>query len=136
MNSTDVIPSYPSQANETAFLLGGVGTGNVSLGALGYLRDWEISNSPINGNKLPNTFFAIRMQPGNDKPVGRVIEDPVQAPPCALTRLSSDLQRWTAWKHRHSRIPSRHSGQPASPGAHSLNLARVRQVNGTIASLC
>ena len=80
MKSTDAIPSYPSEANEAAFLLGGVGTGNVSLGARGDLRDWEIFNSPAKGLNLPNTFFAIRMQSGDEEPVGRVIEGPVQAP--------------------------------------------------------
>ena len=80
MKSTEGILSYPSQANEVAFLLGGIGTGNVSLGARGDLRDWEIFNSPAKSNALPNTFFAIRMQSGDDPAVGRVIEGPVQAP--------------------------------------------------------
>lgn len=31
---------YPREAREAAFLLGGIGTGNVSLGSLGDLRDW------------------------------------------------------------------------------------------------
>src|SRR6266581_66315 len=33
-------------AGEVAFPLGGIGTGTVSLGARGELRDWEIFNRP------------------------------------------------------------------------------------------
>ena len=57
--------TYPATASALAFPLGGIGTGNVSLGARGELRDWEIFNSPAKGNSLPNTFFALwaRLRP-------------------------------------------------------------------------
>ena len=42
--------SFPNDATEAAFLLGGIGTGNVSVGARGELSDWEIFNSPGKGN--------------------------------------------------------------------------------------
>src|SRR4051812_50051917 len=61
-----------------AFPLGGIGTGNVSLGARGNLRDWEIFNRPGKGVQLPNTFFAIRAQAGDQPAVSRVLEGPVQ----------------------------------------------------------
>ena len=80
MKPTDGIPTYDSSASEVAFPLGGVGTGNVSLGARGDLRDWEIFNSPAKGNNLPNTFFAIRLQPVDGDSITRVLEGPVQAP--------------------------------------------------------
>ena len=80
MKKTEGIRSFTSSASEVAFPLGGIGTGNVSLGARGEFRDWEIFNSPAKGNNLPNTFFAIRMQSGNDDPIARVIEGPIQHP--------------------------------------------------------
>ena len=44
---------------EVAFPLGGIGTGTVSLGGRGDLRDWEIFNRPNKGTRLPYTFPAI-----------------------------------------------------------------------------
>lgn len=80
MKKTDGIRSFDSSASEVAFPLGGIGTGNVSIGARGDLRDWEIFNSPAKGNNLPNTFFAIRVQSNGNDPIARVIEGPVQHP--------------------------------------------------------
>ena len=61
-------------ARAAAFPLGGIGTGNVSVGARGELRDWELFNHPNKGGQLPNTFFAIRAQAGTAAPVTRVLE--------------------------------------------------------------
>src|SRR3954451_22141371 len=80
----DAIRTYPATASAVAFPLGGIGTGNVSLGARGELRDWEIFNCPGKGFALPNTFFAIRVQGGSDPPVARVLEAPIP-PPHALS---------------------------------------------------
>jgi len=44
--------------NEIAFPLGRIGTGTVSLGGGGQLRDWEIFNRPNKGGKLPFSFAA------------------------------------------------------------------------------
>ncbi len=63
-----------------AFPLGGIGTGNVSLGARGELRDWEIFNNPAKGNILPNTFFAIRLQSPGQQPILRALEGELQPP--------------------------------------------------------
>jgi len=43
--------TYSNDAREAAFLLGGIGTGNISLGARGELRDWEIFNRPGKGKQ-------------------------------------------------------------------------------------
>lgn len=60
---------------EIAFPLGGIGTGTVSLGGYGNLRDWEIFNRPNKGGVLPLTFVALRLQGGGLKrPVIRVLE--------------------------------------------------------------
>ncbi len=65
---------------EVAFPLGGIGTGNVSLGGRGQFRDWEIFNRAGKGNTLPNTFFALRAQVGVDQPVVRVLEGALLPP--------------------------------------------------------
>jgi non-lysosomal glucosylceramidase len=77
---------------EVAFPLGGIGTGNVSLGGRGQLRDWEIFNHAYKGRSLPNTFFAIRTQAGSRTPVAKVLEAPL-LPPHAL---SHGYHPWTA----------------------------------------
>ncbi len=72
--------TYPHTASAAAFPLGGIGTGNVSLGARGEFRDWEIFNRPAKGQMLPNTFFALWVQQPGDKAITRVIEAPLQPP--------------------------------------------------------
>ncbi len=74
------IRTFSEQAVAVAFPLGGIGTGNVSLGARGELRDWEIFNQPNKGAMLPNTFFALRTQIEGDAPVTKVLEGPIQPP--------------------------------------------------------
>ncbi len=59
---------------EIAFPLGGIGTGTVSLGGRGQLRDWEIFNRPAKGKNLPYTFFALWAQAAGQVPVTRVLE--------------------------------------------------------------
>jgi len=65
---------------EIAFPLGGSGTGTVSLGGRGNLRDWEIFNRPGKGVSLPFTFFALFCRPEGEKPVVRVLEGRLQPP--------------------------------------------------------
>ncbi len=74
------IRTFNETHNAVAFPLGGIGTGNVSLGARGEPRDWEIFNKSNKNNRLPNTFFAIRTQVGANTPEVRVLEGPLQAP--------------------------------------------------------
>ncbi len=59
---------------EIAFPLGGIGTGSVSLGGRGDLRDWEIFNRPNKGSHLDYTFFAVWAKPRHGTPVARVLE--------------------------------------------------------------
>ncbi|HWQ56832.1 MAG TPA: GH116 family glycosyl hydrolase [Bryobacteraceae bacterium] len=66
---------------EIAFPLGGIGTGTVSLGGFGNLRDWEIFNRPAKGATLPFTFAALRLEGGGlAKPLIRVLERQPFAP--------------------------------------------------------
>ncbi|MFC0531389.1 GH116 family glycosyl-hydrolase [Phytohabitans kaempferiae] len=82
MNTTfrDRVRAYPGTASQAAFLLGGIGTGNVSVGARGELRDWEIFNWPGKGNYLPFSFFAARVVGAGAEPVTRVLEARLPGP--------------------------------------------------------
>jgi len=64
----------PHTAERAAFPLGGIGTGNVSLGARGELRDWELENLPDKGRLNPYSFFAIHAAPEGGARVTRVLE--------------------------------------------------------------
>lgn len=66
--------------NEIAFPLGGIGTGTISLGGRGNLRDWEIFNRPGKGINLPFTFFALYFKQEGKDPLVRVLEGPVPPP--------------------------------------------------------
>ena len=61
-----------------ALPLGGIGTGTVSLGGRGDLRDWEIVNRPAKGFSPPNSFFALYAKPAGGQSVTRVIEGPIE----------------------------------------------------------
>lgn len=79
--SEDILvgPSRPrsftgDSLREIAFPLGGIGTGTVSLGGRGELRDWEIFNRPAKGASLPLTLFALWVQRADGSSVARVLE--------------------------------------------------------------
>lgn len=63
-----------------AFPLGGIGTGTISLGGRGQLRDWEIFNRPDKGNTPDYCFPALWVQVGGGKPVARVLEAQIEPP--------------------------------------------------------
>ncbi|MGQ9454622.1 MAG: GH116 family glycosyl-hydrolase [Armatimonadota bacterium] len=65
---------------EIAFPLGGIGTGTVSLGGRGNLRDWEIFNRPGKGRVLPYTFPAIFVRTTSGATVARVLESRLLPP--------------------------------------------------------
>ncbi|HEY3128935.1 MAG TPA: GH116 family glycosyl-hydrolase [Acidobacteriota bacterium] len=65
--------------SEIAFPLGGIGTGTVSLGGRGDLRDWEIFNRPNKGKALPFTFVALWIR-SQGMPVVKVVEVAPQPP--------------------------------------------------------
>jgi len=82
--------TFPGDAREAAFLLGGIGTGNVSVGARGELRDWEIFNHPNKGFKLPYTFFAVWAKAKGREPVVKVLESELKPPYTKSHGFSSD----------------------------------------------
>jgi uncharacterized protein (DUF608 family) len=68
--------------NKIALPVGGIGTGTISLGGIGDLRDWEIMNKPAKGfvgtptgNRAP--FFAIYVNPEGGSPKTRALMGPV-----------------------------------------------------------
>lgn len=70
--------------NQIALPLGGIGTGTVSLGGRGELRDWEIMNVPAKkfstvttGNNAP--FFAIYIKPQNGPATTTLLAGPLYA---------------------------------------------------------
>jgi uncharacterized protein (DUF608 family) len=80
MNPGNKSRTFDATAVAAAFPLGGIGTGNVSIGARGELRDWEIFNRPAKNSRLPNTFFALYAQEEGQAAITRVLEGPVQPP--------------------------------------------------------
>ena len=71
-----------SQLQQIALPLGGIGTGTVSLGGRGELRDWEIMNVPgkgystvTTGNNAP--FFALYARAADGKTDTRLLTGPL-----------------------------------------------------------
>lgn len=65
------------ELDNIAFPLGGIGTGMISLGGWGQLRDFEIFNRPHKGLSFKWTFFSLFARKGQDEPVTRVLQGPV-----------------------------------------------------------
>ncbi len=63
--------------DEIAFPLGGIGTGSVSLGGWGQLRDFEIMNKPSKGFVIPFAFFTLKVHSNNESPIIRILQGPV-----------------------------------------------------------
>ena len=63
---------------QIALPLGGIGTGTVSLGGRGDLKDWEIMNRPAKGFNPGAPFFAIWLKTADGKTWTRALQGPVE----------------------------------------------------------
>lgn len=69
------IRTYPREATEVRFLLGGIGTGNISLNTRGKFCDWEIFNWPDKNERFPLSFFAVRADNEQmEAPISKILE--------------------------------------------------------------
>jgi uncharacterized protein (DUF608 family) len=73
--------SFTGEAlSEIAFPLGGIGTGTISLGGRGDLRDFEIFNRPGKGKSLPFSFVAIWARAEGEPARLRLAQAPLPPP--------------------------------------------------------
>ncbi len=76
-----VLTTYRGEALRcVAMPLGGIGTGTISLGGRGDLRDWELVNRPAKGFKPRHTFFALWARPAGGEAVARALEGAILPP--------------------------------------------------------
>ncbi|UCD45322.1 MAG: hypothetical protein JSV27_02140 [Candidatus Bathyarchaeota archaeon] len=80
LHATGSQREFGRDAAQAAFLLGGIGTGNISLGSRGDLRDWEIFNRSAKGQRLPYSFFSIAIIGEGRAPITRVLESRLVPP--------------------------------------------------------
>ncbi|MFV0504267.1 MAG: GH116 family glycosyl-hydrolase [Lachnospirales bacterium] len=65
---------FSNKAINAKFLLGGIGTGNISVGARGELTDYEIFGKPNKGYKPDYSFFCIRVENEDGSHVEKILE--------------------------------------------------------------
>lgn len=67
-------------ATAARFLLGGIGTGNISVDQNGRYCDFELFNTPNKGFTGPYTFFAIHTEGGDGEAHTKALESQLQPP--------------------------------------------------------
>lgn len=68
------------QLDMIAVPIGGIGTGCVSLGGWGQLRDWEIFGRPGKGNINEMSFFTLYARERGKQPIVKVLQGPSGGP--------------------------------------------------------
>lgn len=63
---------------QIALPLGGIGTGSISLGGRGNLRDFEVYSHPDKGFIPQNTFFVLRAEAEGEPAVTRLLEGVIE----------------------------------------------------------
>lgn len=72
--------SYPVATDVSRFLLGGIGTGNISIGARGQYTDFEIFGTPAKGMNSPYTFFTVSARTQEGESFVRALEGEIPPP--------------------------------------------------------
>jgi len=72
--------TFPQTASAVRFLLGGIGTGNISLDQNARLTDFELFNRPNKGFRSPYTFFAVRTESPDGEVRVKALESQLQPP--------------------------------------------------------
>ena len=76
-----VLTSYTGEKRkQVAMPIGGIGTGTVSIGGRGELRDWEVMSRPAKGYNPSNWFFALYAKSPGKASVTRALEGALQPP--------------------------------------------------------
>ncbi len=93
-----VLTTYEGEyLTRVAMPLGGIGTGTISLGGRGDLRDWEIRNHPAKGFIPRDAFFALWARAAHARPVTRCLEGALQPPyegPFGASQTNHGLPRF------------------------------------------
>lgn len=91
-----VLRSYHGrQLDRIAMPIGDIGTGTISLGGRGDLRDWEIVNRPSKGFSPRHAFFAVRAAGETTAAFARCLEGPV----------TSGFEGWSGATVTHAGLP-------------------------------
>ena len=80
MIKTKYFQKYTDKQTEVKFLLGGIGTGNISLGVRGNLCEFELFNNPSKDIDMPYTFFATHIKYADGKVANRILEAQIPSP--------------------------------------------------------
>jgi len=71
---------FDKNASAARFLLGGIGTGNISLNQNARFCDFELFNKPNKGFNSPYTFFAVRTEDPQGKVHAKALESQLSPP--------------------------------------------------------
>ena len=99
---------YDENASVARFLLGGIGTGNVSLDQNGRLCDFEIWNKPNKGYRNPFTFFAIRAGKPNGTSVAKALESKLPPPYIISSQGANYWETGGLSRFRHSQMSGKY----------------------------
>lgn len=80
MIKTNYFQKYTNKQTEVKHLLGGIGTGNISLGVRGNLCEFELFNNPSKNIDMPYTFFATHIKYSDGSKINRILEAEIPSP--------------------------------------------------------